>query len=1205
MAIHSEVSTLEVAIKSSAGAALGNLDSLIKKLEDLTVVLERAVSKSEGLANIGENNTKGFTNTSKGAKETEKHIESMNTQMDKFVDKMNKTDFTGVEKSAKSAYKVVKDYADEMKRFGVDTEQKGMKILYAPDPNADKKFRSIQNGISRKTMLEREKSGEWKGAFDTFGGGKGSGSSAVTKALDALVDSAVRAQTALGAAKLKAAELFNYLKTSESVEGSSGLDRFASRIVNAFRFVKTFASYLGGTLKGAFNVLKTAITTVSNALHKLGAAFKSALGHVKSFAHGLAHPIATLKSMFGMGGGSGGGLLGGLLRGRSLGQFVGLIVLRRAVMAALRAIVNGIKEGFENIRNYSSAINSEINSMQNSLLYVKNAWAAAFAPIVSVVRPYINYLLDAIAAALNAIGRLMALLTGKGFAVQAVKLSDAMYEAGKAGNAAAGGTSKAAKAAEDYKKTIMSFDQLHVLNAQGSGSGGSGGGGGGGGGAGGGLNVNDMFTTVSLAGAFKDAIDAEDWEELGRLMAEKVNSAFLKLDELISWENVGDKITKKIKALTTTLNSFIDNLDWEQIGRTFGSGINTLVNTWNLFFDNFDFVNLGTKIAEGVNGLFDRVDWNELGRAVTQKFKALWETISGFVKTLDWGSIGTSIGEFLNGALKNISLPDIGATIGRAVSGLAIAIKDFTLTFDWDEAFEQVKDFFVNLLEEINTSDLIGAVGDVCAKIVEGLTYVVTNSETQEQLKKFAKNIGQALGSLKWVEYLGTLAIAIVQALEELLSGLLEGFVEGLLIKMGVSPDQAHSAFEHRDEFETAYQTGDTSYLPGGDQDPTNNSFFTFWTKVHEVMGQYNEWLKQHPEFTGSLTNNLSETGMGALGKLLELLFPSGNEHTGSGGTFEVPVTGVLVGARDEIPTGAKVTTGWMGKLGSMTDADVPASGKISTGWFGKLGSMTDTDIPTGAKISTGWFGKLGSATDKDLPQSDKVTGGWTAQFRYMNKDWWSYANKDWTVGGWTAQFKYKNTNWWSYANKDWTTGGWTAQYKYKSTKWWSTKNSDWTTGGWTAKFNYTDKSGLSRSDKTIEVTATITKLNMIGGLVGNAVGNANGGVFSGGTWKPITRYASGGNPQSAEIFMAREAGPELVGRIGSKTAVMNNNQIVSSVAAGVKAAVAEAIMATRSTADSGMPYQINVTVKTQDDEVLARCVERGMARKSYRFGTA
>ena len=39
-------------------------------------------------------------------------------------------------------------------------------------------------------------------------------------------------------------------------------------------------------------------------------------------------------------------------------------------------------------------------------------------------------------------------------------------------------------------------------------------------------------------------------------------------------------------------------------------------------------------------------------------------------------------------------------------------------------------------------------------------------------------------------------------------------------------------------------------------------------------------------------------------------------------------------------------------------------------------------------------------------------------------------------------------------------------------------------------------------------------------------------------------------------MFVARENGPELVGNIGSHTAVMNNDQIVSSVAYGVADAV-------------------------------------------------
>ena len=67
----------------------------------------------------------------------------------------------------------------------------------------------------------------------------------------------------------------------------------------------------------------------------------------------------------------------------------------------------------------------------------------------------------------------------------------------------------------------------------------------------------------------------------------------------------------------------------------------------------------------------------------------------------------------------------------------------------------------------------------------------------------------------------------------------------------------------------------------------------------------------------------------------------------------------------------------------------------------------------------------------------------------------------------------------------------------------------------------------------------------------------ANGGIFTNGSWKPVTTAAVGGSFSMGQMFIAREAGPELVGTIGGHTAVMNNDQIVSSVAAGVARAVA------------------------------------------------
>lgn len=57
-----------------------------------------------------------------------------------------------------------------------------------------------------------------------------------------------------------------------------------------------------------------------------------------------------------------------------------------------------------------------------------------------------------------------------------------------------------------------------------------------------------------------------------------------------------------------------------------------------------------------------------------------------------------------------------------------------------------------------------------------------------------------------------------------------------------------------------------------------------------------------------------------------------------------------------------------------------------------------------------------------------------------------------------------------------------------------------------------------------------------------------------------IPMLANGGFVDKGQLFVAREAGPELVGRIGNKTAVANQDQIVEAVAAGVYRAVSQAM---------------------------------------------
>ena len=72
--------------------------------------------------------------------------------------------------------------------------------------------------------------------------------------------------------------------------------------------------------------------------------------------------------------------------------------------------------------------------------------------------------------------------------------------------------------------------------------------------------------------------------------------------------------------------------------------------------------------------------------------------------------------------------------------------------------------------------------------------------------------------------------------------------------------------------------------------------------------------------------------------------------------------------------------------------------------------------------------------------------------------------------------------------------------------------------------------------------------------------------------------FADGGFPEMGELFLARESGNELVGRIGSKSAVMNNDQLISSVALGVRDALVDAI------GNTDESITVPVVIKLNDD---------------------
>lgn len=86
--------------------------------------------------------------------------------------------------------------------------------------------------------------------------------------------------------------------------------------------------------------------------------------------------------------------------------------------------------------------------------------------------------------------------------------------------------------------------------------------------------------------------------------------------------------------------------------------------------------------------------------------------------------------------------------------------------------------------------------------------------------------------------------------------------------------------------------------------------------------------------------------------------------------------------------------------------------------------------------------------------------------------------------------------------------------------------------------------------------------------------------------------YARGGFPDMGEMFIAREAGPEMVGKIGSKTTVANNDQIVEAVSEGVYAAVLAAMR--QSESNGGQSVNVYLDGRQITSAVEKRQRERG-----------
>lgn len=351
----------------------------------------------------------------------------------------------------------------------------------------------------------------------------------------------------------------------------------------------------------------------------------------------------------------------------------------------------GLTDGLDNLYQYSLITGNQFAASMDraatSLLYLKNSIGAAAAPLVNALAPALDFVVDKVVTLLNRFNQLVSALSGKTTYTKAVKQQTKYAEAVKDTSDA---EDDAKKKADELKRSLTSFDEIHALDDNSSKDSSS-------------SKKNDsgteipdyggMFTEENIDGGIsdfaknlKDTINKGDWQSLGKMLADKVNSA-------------------------------IDAIDWQGAGKKFGYGLNGIIQTSYYFLKYTDFAKIGNRFAQFLNMALAQVDFSKAGGLLVRKFTSLLDLIGGFLYGLNWGLVTKSITDFWTGFFDEWSAwldehdwTDIGEIFQRKLQqaidnlGMDDIASSFLRAFNKsvDAAVDFNNGFYENISQELN-----------------------------------------------------------------------------------------------------------------------------------------------------------------------------------------------------------------------------------------------------------------------------------------------------------------------------------------------------------------------------------------------------------------------------------------------------------------------------------------------------------------------
>lgn len=551
----------------------------------------------------------------------------------------------------------------------------------------------------------------------------------------------------------------------------------------------------------------------------------------------------------------------------------------------------------------------------------------------------------------------------------------------------------------------------------------------------------------------------------------------------------------------------------------------------------------GSGLAKFLNGLFEGQKgttlFGETGKLIANSLNTVLHALDLFGTTFNWKQFGNSIADGINKFFKNFDFALLAQTLNSWAQGAFDAVTTALSKISWKDVWNGAKEFLSNL--DVKTVAII--VGALTIKKILGLHLakialdIIGTSISKAIAGSIAAKLGVEIGAN------ATIGEVLSTGLSKKISGL--GTIAGKIGKLALTAGAIAITAE------AGLSLGKA--IGNKIADATQP----------EEMKKYRVDFKFSDLFTYSLDEwkqGFSDWRNDTWGPGLDAWWDKRKKK------IEKRTENVIKFTADVKDTSSK----WWSN--------------VKKWWGEKVGKVKEfaTDVKDSAKE---WWDNTKKYWSQKVGQVKKFT---TAVQNDASK-WWSNTKKYWSekvgkVKEFTTGVKNKAAEWWSNVKKWWesTIAGkevkkFTANVKKAGGTWWKDISNEWKEKVINA--GRTLKIGISFATNALKNLWSSVSTFFSGKTVnvktkGSAAKKADGGVFSGGSWKPIKKYAVGGLPNMGQMFVAREAGPELVGTLGGHTAVMNNDQIVQSVSDGVYRAVLAA-MRGQKTSSGSQPVQI------------------------------